>query len=162
MDDPLPLAIRPADAGDAPRISALIRALAGYFLVDPANPDAAEGFFRTVSPEAVAGYLADGRHRYHLAEVAGGMAGVVGMRDDAHLLHLFVAEPFHRRGIARRLWARARDEARAAGNPGRFTVNSSLPARPLYESLGFVPTGDPVEKDGIRFVPMVRTEPPAS
>lgn len=43
-------------------------------------------------------YLTEGRCRYHVAESAGKLVGVVGVRDDTHLFHLFVAEGFHRRG----------------------------------------------------------------
>ena len=149
-----PLAIRAATAADAPAISALVLSLARYFLADPERPEAAEAFFQTISPEAIAGYIESGRFRYHLAESGGDLAGVVAIRDGAHLYHLFIAERFHRRGLATRLWEHARAEALAGGNPGRFTVNSSLFAVPLYERLGFAPAGAAIVKDGIAYQPM--------
>ena len=154
------LRIREAGPEDAPAVAALIGSLARFFLADPDAPEAAAAFFRTITPQAIAGYLAGGRFRYHLAEVDGELAGLVAVRDDSHLYHLFVAEAFHRRGIARRLWAVARRAALDAGNDtGRFTVNSSLFAVPLYRGLGFVATGEPRVQDGIAFVPMERVEP---
>lgn len=149
-----PLSIRSATAADAPAISVLVVSLAPYFLADPQQPDAAAAFFATITPEAIAGYIDGGRFRYHIAEAGSELAGVVAIRDGAHLYHLFVAERFHRRGLATRLWDHARAEALAHGNPGRFTVNSSLFAIPLYQRLGFAASGDAVVKDGLAFQPM--------
>ncbi len=148
------LAIRAATAADAPAISALVLSLARYFLADPERPEAAEDFFSTISPEAIAGYIESGRFRYHLAEAAGELAGAVAIRDGAHLYHLFIAERFHRRGLATRLWEHARAEALAGGNPGRFTVNSSLFAVPLYERLGFTASGAAMVNNGVAYQPM--------
>lgn len=146
--------IREATAEDAEAISELVTSLAPYFLADPADPGAAAPFFESVSPEAQRRYLTEGRCRYHVAESGGALVGVVGVRDDAHLFHLFVAEGFQRRGLAARLWNRARGAALAAGNPGRFTVNASLYAVPVYERFGFQATGPEVRKDGVAYVPM--------
>ncbi len=152
---PEPLIIRAATPADAPAISALVLSLASYFLADPARPEAAEAFFATITPEAIAGYMDGGRFRYHVAEAGGELAGAVAIRDGAHLYHLFVARRFHRRGLATRLWEHARAEALTHGNPGRFTVNSSLHAIPLYEHLGFTASGAAMVKDGLAFQPMV-------
>jgi hypothetical protein len=46
------------------------------------------------------------------------------------------------------------DHALRAGNPGVFTVNSSVVAVPVYERFGFVMAGARVEKNGGRYVPM--------
>ena len=42
-----------------------------------------------------------------------------------------------------------------AGNPGKFTVNSSLNAVPVYQRFGFVANGPVVQKHGIAFQPML-------
>jgi len=154
--------LREAKPGDAEAVSALVTSLAPLFLADPGDLEAAAPFLATVSPEAFRGYLASDRFRYHVAESNGELAGVVGVRDHQHLFHLFVAERFHRRGLAARLWAVARVAARAAGNPGRFTVNSSRYAIPVYERFGFRATGPEVHKDGVTFVPMALDEHGAS
>lgn len=150
-DDPV---IREATAEDAEAIAFLVSSLAPYFLADPADPEAAAAFFETVSPDAQRRYLTEGLCRYHVAESGGALVGVVGVRADAHLFHLFVAEGFHRRGLATRLWSVARAAAVAAGNPGRFTVNASLHAVQVYGRFGFRVTGPEVRKDGVAYVPM--------
>lgn len=146
--------IRDATPLDAPAISALIGSLARYFLADPDQPEAAAAFLHTVSPAALADLLADDRFRYHVAEADGVLVGAVGVRDGRHLYHLFVAEPFHGRGIGGRLWAHARRTAVADGDPREFTVNSSMHAVGMYQRMGFVPAGERTEQDGIAFLPM--------
>jgi GNAT superfamily N-acetyltransferase len=75
-----------------------------------------------------------------------------------HIHHLFVAEDFQRRGIARQLWAVAKEACLAAGNTGRFTVYSSRFALEVYRRFGFIETGPPETKDEVVAVPM-KNEP---
>ena len=151
---PPDLTIRDATPDDAARISALIASLARYFLADPDRPQDAAAFFETIAPAAITAAIASGRYRYHLAESAGELAGIVGVRDAGHLYHLMVAEAFHGRGVASALWKVAKQAAVAGGNTGRFTVNSSLNAVPVYERFGFVAAGAVQVQNGIAFVPM--------
>lgn len=146
--------IRQARAEDAEAISALITSLAHYGLADPDDPGAAAAFFATITPEAIAQCLGEDRYRYHVAQADGGLAGVIGMRDAAHLYHLFVAEGFRGRGIASRLWWTARSEAVGQGNPGRFSVNATRHALAVYERLGFVATEPLRMEAGLAFIPM--------
>jgi ribosomal protein S18 acetylase RimI-like enzyme len=148
------LTIREAKPEDAGRISELIASLARYFLADPDRPQDAAAFFETIAPGTIAESIASGRYRYHVAEIAGELAGIVGVRDAGHLYHLMVAEPFHRQGIASTLWGMAKKAAAADGNTGRFTVNSSLNAVRVYERFGFTATGAVQVQNGIAFMPM--------
>lgn len=153
-----PITIRPARPDDAEAISALITGLAHYGLADPSRPQDAANFLASISPAGVAAALADARYRYHVAEHDGEIVGVVAMRDETHLYHLFVAEAFHGRWIAGRLWEVARHSILFTGGPVRFTVNSSRHAVPVYERFGFVATDTEQVKDGVAFVPMVMAE----
>lgn len=145
--------IRPATPADAAAISTLILRLAPSFTLRP-DGEGAEAFLATLAPEVIAGYLASPDYAYRVAEEDGALAGVVAVRENRHLFHLFVAPPFQNRGLARRLWERAMDAALRAGNPGEFTVNSSLYAVPVYEKFGFRPTGPCVEQHGVAWLPM--------
>jgi hypothetical protein len=60
--------------------------------------------------------------------------------------------------LARQLWQLARAQALRAGNPGRFTVNSSPGAVPVYERFCFVASGSMVSQHGVLFQPMVLVE----
>lgn len=150
---PVDLQIRLAQADDAPAISRLVQGLAHHFLLDPAQTATAP-FLQTVSPAAIAGYIASDAFDYCVGECGGQLAGVVAVRDRQHLFHLFVDTAFQRRGCAALLWAHAQRRARAPGNTGGFTVNSTLYAVPVYQRLGFVATGPEVQTRGIAYVPM--------
>ena len=142
-----------ASIADAPRISALIRELSRPFLVSPTG-EGAEPFFAAISESAIQGYVSAGNFEYFLAESQGQLAGVVALRDNSHLFHLFVAEPFQSKGLGSKLWQMVKAQAIQAGNPGRFTVNSSLNALPVYEKFGFVVSGAVVQTHGVTFQPM--------
>ena len=148
---------RPAAIEDAEAFSALIRRFSPDFTVSP-DGTGAEPFFESISAQAVAGYIADPRYRYHAAFDGADLAGFIAIRDGSHLFHLFVAPEFQRRGLATRLW----QLATASGTNKAFTVNSTRFAVPVYERFGFVQSGPLAEKHGICFIPMQRPAPVAS
>ncbi|WP_050460543.1 GNAT family N-acetyltransferase [Herbaspirillum autotrophicum] len=146
---------RPAQAG---HISALINALAGYFVPDPTH-DSAAAFLASVTPAAISALIDNPACRYYVASHGGNpaLAGVIALRQlpaRHHVHHLFVAPELHGQGVARTLWQHARDAAGNDGHAGGFSVNSSVFAVPMYERLGFIATGPEAEKNGICFVPM--------
>ena len=147
------LHITRATPQDAEAISRLIHGLSRAFTLDPSG-QRAEAFLRGIGAEAVRGYISAPSFAYFKGLLDGELAGVVAVRTASHLYHLFVAEKFQGRGIARALWRHARAEAQGAGNPGHFTVNSTPVAVPVYERFGFRATGPQVEMNGIAYVPM--------
>ena len=149
--------VRPASEADAPALSGLIRGLSGPFFLLP-NGEGAEIFLRSISEPAIRGYVTAENFWYQVAESNGQLVGIVAVRDNSHLFHLFVAPAFQGKGTARWLWLLAKAHACSTGNPGRFTVNSSLGAVPIYERFGFVASGPTVAKHGISFQPMVLIE----
>lgn len=148
-----PFAIQRASASNAPAISQLIGGLSRFFTLNPQGTDA-EGILQTISPASLQELIEAPNMAYYKATQGEQLAGVVAMRDNAHLHHLFVAPTFQGRGLGRLLWAHVRDEALACGNTGQFTVNSTPHAVPVYERFGFKATGPCVETKGIAFVPM--------
>jgi len=145
--------IRPMVAADVPMVARLLRELAEKFIVHEFVADARASFLSKNDEAAIAQFVADG-FRYHVAEIDGMIVGFVGMRDNRHLYHLFVAERFHRRGIAKRLWDVASLECRGQGHTGPFTVNSSNNAVAIYERLGFRRTAPVQDNGGVLFNPM--------
>lgn len=144
---------RRASPEDAEMISRLIMLFLDSLAVDP-NGVGAEGFLASVSVEAERSYILSDRYDYLVAEVEGELAGFIAMRDQTHLFHLFVVPKYQRRGIARELWRQARDAAVSRGVEKGFTVNSSLPAVPAYERLGFVRASPPMQEHGVAFIRM--------
>ena len=62
-----------------------------------------------MTPAAIAKYIRRG-YRYHVAENENVIVGIVGIRDNSHLYHLFVAESHQGRGMAKALWEKAMNE----------------------------------------------------
>ena len=153
--------VQRAVVADAQRISSLICSLSAPFFLSSCG-EGAEPFLASVGESATRRYIVASNFNYLVAKSAGQLAGVIAVRDNNHLFHLFIATAFQGKGLARELWQLAKANAVQAGNPGRFTVNSSLGAVPIYERFGFVPSGPRVEQNGIAFQPMSLIEPPVS
>lgn len=145
--------IREANVADADAISRLILPLGERFIACDLLPEGARALLDSFQPDSIVGYFQAG-YRYHVAEEEGRLVGVVGVRDNSHLYHLFVDEDYHRQGVARRLWNVAQQAAITAGNPGRFTINSSPYAVPVYRRFGFVETGPADCTKGVVSIPM--------
>jgi GNAT superfamily N-acetyltransferase len=146
--------VRKATEADAPAIHVLLRELTAPFLLSP-DGAGAEAFLASIGEPALRGFITAPNFDYRVAEADSALAGLVAMRDHTHLFHLFVAPAWQRQGLARDLWQGVRQTALEAGNPGRFTVNGSVNAVPVYERFGFVANGPRVEKNGVVFLPMV-------
>ena len=125
----------------------MLRTLAQTYIVPGMPVEAAATFLRANDEAGLLDYRAQG-HVVSVAEVDGAIAGFIAIRPPSHLFHLFVAQPFHRRGIARFLWEHARGEAAA------FTVNASPYAIPAYAAMGFECAGPLACHNGVIFQPM--------
>ena len=153
------LDIRKATPGDAERISKLVCELSAKYVVQEFTADGAEHLLASMNPDAISKYIHSG-FEYHVAETDKQVVGVIAIRDNSHLYHLFVAEKYQRQGIAGKLWQVAMETCLSNGNPGEFTVNSSAYAVGVYEQWGFVAQSGPEEKDGVIYVPMKLEESP--
>lgn len=148
-----PLAIRLATPADVPVISRLIASLAHLCTVYP-DGRGAERFYSGIAPSAISSFIESPRYRYLVGELDGALAGVIALRDNSHLFHLFVDARYQGRGLASLLWADLKAHALDAGNPGEFTVNASIGALAVYRRFGFGALGGAVEEDGLRYVRM--------
>jgi len=142
------ITLRPAALGDYPHLAQMLRTLAQTYIVPGMPVEAAATFLRSNDEAGLLAYREQG-HVASVAEVGGIIAGFIAVRPPSHLFHLFVAQDFHRRGIARALWEHARGEA------GVCTVNSSPYAVPAYAAMGFACDGPPACHNGVTFQPMI-------
>lgn len=150
------LHIRRAEDADASRISDLILGLVPYFTIHP-DGQGAEVFLESVNTKGVQGFLQSAQFDYFIAEYQNQIAGVVALRDNSHLYHLFVAPQFHGLGFGRQLWQFLLDFAKHKNtnqNLTSITVNSSINAVAMYRHFGFEPTSERQEMHGLAFVPM--------
>lgn len=145
--------IRPAIPEDAATISNLIHSLTHHITIHPEGVGA-EDFFKTISPEAIEGLIIAPNFLYLAGFIKDELAGVIAMRDNQHLYHLFVSPAFQRKGVAKELWKTMIDKSRSQGNPGEFKVKSTPFAVPVYQSFGFEVVGKRVETKGVAFIPM--------
>ena len=145
--------IRLGIPSDANAIAALIQSFQRMLTID-ATGAGAEEYLASVSEEAETRYLNSPRYAYLVAENKVGIVGFIALRDNGHVFHMFVHSLRQHEGIAGALWHQAREAALQSGNPGAFTVNSSMIAVPVYRSFGFVTEGSPVQTHGIAFQPM--------
>ena len=145
--------IREATIGDAADISDLIRPLAEKYIACEFSPEGAACLLASMQPGAIEEYFKSG-FEYHMALADDVLAGVVGVRENKHLYHLFVADAFGDQGLARELWQVARNKCRLSGNAGEFTVNSSKFSIGMYRTFGFIESGPPETKQGITSIPM--------
>lgn len=148
------LDIRAAEPSDAAAISALVSALVAKFIAPDCTPAGAEILLKSMSAQAVAGYISQPNFDYQLATLDGELVAVVATRDNSHLYHLFVAEPYQGRGYAGLLWQQAKKRCIARAGTKIFTVNASPYAEALYRRFGFVAIQGRREQQGIVDVPM--------
>lgn len=145
--------IRAAVPDDALAISTLLIELTARYIAHELSPEGAKRLLGSMEETAIRRYMASG-YRYHVAEAHGELAGVISVRNNQHLYHLFVAEPFQGQGLARALWLTAKSASVEAGNPGVFTVNSSRFAVGMYKNFGFIGHGEMVDQSGVIHIPM--------
>ena len=145
--------IRKAKHNDIDGISQLITPLVIKYILPTCNKEGGLLILNSMAPNCISNYL-DAGYAYHVAELNGELIGVVGMKGNSHLYHLFVVEAQQGKGLSRKLWEQARDECLANGNQGKFTVNSALNAADVYLKFGFVPVSGIREKQGVKDMPM--------
>ncbi|MFT5674304.1 MAG: N-acetylglutamate synthase-like GNAT family acetyltransferase [Paraglaciecola sp.] len=144
---------RKAQQDDIDAISKLLIVLVKKYIVSSCSGVGGELILASMTPDAIKKYF-DSGYQYHVAEDDGAVVGVVGMKNNSHLYHLFIADPQQGLGLSRTLWEIARDECLANGNTGMFTVNSALNAQNVYLKFGFKPIDGIREKFGIKDIPM--------
>lgn len=146
--------IRLGKINDSEEISNLLITLAERFIVSLFNDAGRENMLNSMTPDAIESFFHHG-FRYHVGEAGGEIVGVIGMRDDSHLFHLFVDERYQGKGYSSDLWRVGQKACMDSGkNPGYFTVNSSLNAQDVYKHWGFRPTGGIREGGGVIDLPM--------
>ena len=144
-----------ATPAEAPALAQLVNGLSHYYLDDP-KAQLPDWLSDTLTEASFTARLAEPNYINLVCkfkdEVSGAevIQGYMSIKDQSHIYHLFVAEAFQGKGIAKQLW----NHARALTQSKSFTVRSSLFAVPVYKQLGFVEAGEVGCKDGVSFQPM--------
>ena len=147
--------IHQALESDSFAISELIRKVAHLYIQDDFLTDVGKiKFFKSTSSESIANYIEENEYHYWVAKYQEEIVGVIAIRNNKHIFHLFVHPDYHGQGIATQLWQIASKHALQRGNPGNFTVFSSSFAHDMYKKWGFRETQVFMVKNGIRSIPM--------
>ena len=144
-----------ATPAEAPALAQLVNGLSHYYLDDP-KAQLPDWLSDTLTEASFTARLAEPNYINLVCkfkdEVSGAevIQGYMSIKDQSHIYHLFVAEDYQGKGVAKQLW----NHARAFTQSESFTVRSSLYAVPVYKQFGFVEAGDVGCKDGVTFMPM--------
>ncbi|MDN3611658.1 GNAT family N-acetyltransferase [Vibrio ostreicida] len=140
------LTLCPAGLKDASAISQLIIPLARQYICPTCEASIETLLLESMSEHNIALNL-EGECCYHMAlDKSGKLLGVIGMRQETHLFHLFVADGYQGQGIARQLWHYVKSDTlnRLGGLSlrltlrlmlSRFTANLALSALAVSDSV---------------------------
>lgn len=147
------IVFRAAQLADAESISRLLYYLSEKFIIIEFSDQGKAALLKTLSADAIYKNIKN-NFRYHVAELDGDIIGVIAMKENQHLYHLFVAESQQGKGVAKSLWHTAKKACLEAEEINQIFVNSSLNAVSFYEQLGFKKQSARQNVNGICFVPM--------
>lgn len=145
--------IREAVRNDSGKISSLVSTLSKKYIAPTCTKEGIEVLLKSMTEESIQRYLNEG-YRYFVAEEGECIVGVIGMKNNTEIYHLFVSDSHHGQGVSRRLWELAKSVCLLNGNKGFFTVNSAVNAKGVYIKFGFSPAGGITTNSGIQEIPM--------
>lgn len=152
MTKPDQYILRKLHIDDVSATSSMIEKIARNYLFDDFSKEGQANFLKSVTGTGIVNNLKSNKDKYDylVAEFNGEIVGVISLKNNSHLFNLFVDEAHHGKGLAKKLWLKCTK----AQSVSTYTVFSSKFAIPVYQKLGFVITGDPVNKGGIYCIPM--------
>jgi len=155
------LTIERASLKDASQIASLILPLAKKFVSYEYSAEGEALMLFGMGENSIREKLRAG-YSYYLAyfhsQQLNPLAGVIGFttktnsenQREGHLYHLFVAEQYHRMGVAKALWQHLLKKTEQRS----FSVNASRYAIEFYRRLGFYRKDCLYQSDGITCYPM--------
>lgn len=123
------------------------------FEADEYGEEGKNNFLDFISGEQLYKMFLEGSYKLAVAVYEGKIIGMGSLRTGNHISLLFVAEQFHRNGIATRLLAFLQEGLNNRASC-KLTVNASPYGEAFYRKTGFVPTDSMQTVDGIVFLPM--------
>ena len=135
-----------------PEAKALVRRVFDEFVASDCSDGGRTQFYKFLELVNAEDALARGEEFFGFFS-GSELAGVLLLHNCEHIRLLYVAPEHQRRGVARKLFNAARQDAVAA-KVEQITVNASRYGVPAYEKIGFTATEPEQERDGIRFTPM--------
>ncbi|PHS16346.1 MAG: hypothetical protein COA86_11940 [Kangiella sp.] len=145
--------IKPAVIEQAREISRLLNSLTKEFISKDCSEAGVKVLLNSMSEENIKMYVQSDFY-YVVAKIDKEIVGVIALKSENHIYHLFVSRRVQSNGIATQLWQYLENHANKKFNPKYFTVNSSNNAVGLYEKFGFVAESEAQTKNGVSSIPM--------
>jgi GNAT superfamily N-acetyltransferase len=148
--------IKMMQAADIPAVCSLVRQVFDQALAPDYTQEGKQTFYAFIEEEAMRSRLSDGGFGL-VAFVDGDLASQIELRNNSHICLLFSKVEHQGKGLAMALVEQAlqickeRDKKVAA-----VSVNAALSAVTAYTHLGFKQSSAEQERNGIRYVPMIR------
>ncbi|OMF84690.1 GNAT family N-acetyltransferase [Paenibacillus sp. FSL R7-0273] len=139
-------------SGEEHGVHSLIRESFDTYISPYYSSEGINEFYRITTPEAIRERLNSG-HIIYSASNGGKRAGIVEVRNNNHIVLLFVSSEAKGTGVGKSLLYYVTDKLGREG-VRRLTVNSSPNSVGFYKSQGFLPLAGEEEVHGIRFVKM--------
>ena len=150
--------VRVMDPAEAPAVSEMIYAAFRESVAAGYSEDGQREFFEYAAPERLVERQRQG-NRIFVARIQEQLAGLIEVRPPSHIAQLFVDNRYQGQGIARALLDSAFPDADTAAGM-TVTVNAAPDAVSTYGRLGFRIIAAEQARNGIRFVPMIRSYGP--
>ena len=143
------MSITTANMEDAEEISTLVASLSHFYLLNKQG-SLPTWFCQTLTMAEFERRLSSDNYLNFAYRVKQNIVGYIAMKNKDHVYHLFVAENYQGRGIARQLW----EHAVNATQMTQYTVRASLYAIDTYKAFGFTISAEAANKDGMGYQPM--------
>jgi len=140
---------------DIPDLIAMIRGVFLEFMAPAYTQEGVDYFLSGLEPAAIVTRLSSEDRFIIVARDNTTIVGAVEVKNHTHISLLFTAKDYHQKGIAKELLRLAITRCRETlPSLESITLNSSAYAQPVYQRLGFEPTGSQQERNGMIFTPM--------
>lgn len=141
-------------SGDEFDVAALIKTVFDEFVAPDYSLAGTNFFYGYIEPAKLAQRFSRGDVLL-TAKAGNAIIGFIEVRDGNHIALLFVATAWQRKGIAKKLVARAIASCQEKDKPLKgFEVNASPYSEKIYVKMGFNKTAYMQNVNGLKFVPM--------
>jgi GNAT superfamily N-acetyltransferase len=138
--------------GEEPLIEALVKEIFDVYIAPDYAQEGIDYFYNYINENSITERSHDSKYRMHTAKIDRQIVGILETRDNSHICLFFVNKAFHRRGIGKSLFEYAFRESK-----GDLTVNASPYGAPIYEKLGFSKINGEMIRNGITYIPMIKS-----
>jgi GNAT superfamily N-acetyltransferase len=154
----LSLIVEKLDEKEVNLFSNIVNNVFNEFVGKDYSEEGNKSFKEYIKPQNIIERLNNKDNYFFIAKYNNEIIGMLEIRNNDHIALFFVRKEFHNKGVGKILLNNYITIIRQE-NTGinTITVNSSIYAEKIYSKLGFIRTDEIKEKDGIKYIPMIKT-----